>query len=310
MTRRRRRAQLVLLAVAAMVAGAFMVPTNAPALTGKAFNVPALGTVEVDQGPIPGNDPASATAEQPPDPPTCDVSPSCMHVPFTIEVPKQDPGDDFVVNLEFSWVDAGFEDIDFWVYDDGQTKKNEGSSGYTVVGSSASGNNPEKVRLFEPLFGRYHIVANNFAGASNGWHIKAQSSVGKFSKPFEALAPPAGGPATTSTTTTTVARAATGPTTTTTVTVAPGAGIPAGDLQGGALAPEQSSFDSDLAAGQRTASALRNLGKAKPPSPSALAVIGWMVVFPAAIAGAFVLVLRTRRRRGLHAARARAAASG
>jgi hypothetical protein len=117
MTLRRARVALVVTLFVAMVA---MFLPSAGAVTGDEVTVPARQTVEVDEPAIPGNDPASATAEEPPDPSTCPALPACMLVPLHIEVPERNPADDFVVYLDFTWDQpTGQEDIDFWVYDDG-----------------------------------------------------------------------------------------------------------------------------------------------------------------------------------------------
>ncbi|MEA3055504.1 MAG: hypothetical protein QOD30_936 [Actinomycetota bacterium] len=299
-----RRARGALLVALLLAIGVALVPNYARALDGTAFTIKANTTTEVDEPPIPGNDPASSQGSAvvgSPTPDQCALSPSCMTVPVKIEVPPRNAGDDFVVYLAFTWEQpSGLEDIDFWIYDDGQTAKNKGTTGYTEIASSASGDMPEKVKLYEPLFGTYNIVANNFSGANTGWHIKAESTVGKFEKPFESLAPAPGGQGTnnpnnkpvTRTTPTTVAAA-----TTTTVTVPEGAIIPDDDFEGGKFDPN-SYVDNAIAAGQdaQTASASR-----KPPSaasPSPISVIAWMILLPVAIiAGGFAFVRARRRAR-------------
>jgi hypothetical protein len=222
-----------------------------------------------------------------------------MTVPFSIEVPDKKPGDDFVVYLTFSWEQpSGTEDLDFWIFDDGQTAEAEGTTGYKEIGSSASGDMPEKVKLYDPEFGRYNIVANNFSGVSTGWHIKAESTVGVFEKPFESLAPGPGGGSVNpgNKPTTTVPRSTTTLATTTTVTVHEGQDIPDDDFEGSAFAPEKSSFDAQVAAGTEAQGARRAFGK--PSSPSTLTVVTWMVLLPAVLAGGGVLLLRARRSRG------------
>lgn len=303
MTARRRSAWVMVVATLVLLAGASLLPTDARAVTGDEFTIPALKTIEVDEPIIPGNDPASsqgAAVVGSPTPDQCALSPACMTVPFNVEVPKKKAGDDFVVYLTFSWEQpTGAEDIDFWIFDDGQTAKAEGSSGYTEIGSSASGDMPEKVKLYDPEFGRYNIVANNFSGANTGWHIKAESTVGVFEKPFESLAPGPGGGSVNpgnKPTTTTVPRPATTIATASTVTVPEGQVIPDDDFEGGAFAPEQGNFDEQLAAGQQAESALRSLGKGKASSPSALTVVAWLLVLPAVLAGAGVVGVRLRRR--------------
>jgi hypothetical protein len=297
-----RRARSALLVAVLLALGIAFVPNDAHALDGTAFTVAANKTTEVDEPPIPGNDPASSQGADvvgSPTPDQCSLSPSCMTVPFKVEVPPRNPGDDFVVYLSFTWDQpTGVEDIDFWIYDDGQTDKESGGDGttYTEIGSSASGDMPEKVKLYEPLFGSYNIVANNFSGPNTGWHIKAESTVGKFEKPFESLAPTANGGSTNphnkpiTTTTTPPSTIAT----TTTVTVPEGSIIPDDDFEGGKF-DNNSYVDQAIAAGQEArASASRKPPSAK--SPSAIAVVGWMLVLPAAMFGGGFLALRARRR--------------
>ena len=299
----RRRARGALLAVLLLALGVAFVPTDAHALTGETFTVKANTTTQKDEPAIPGNDPASSTGSSlvgSPTPDQCALSPSCMTVPFKVEVPQRNPGDDFVVYLEFSWEQpSGVEDIDFWIYDNGQTDKESGGDGstYTELGSSASGDMPEKVKLFEPLFGTYNIVANNFSGANTGWHIKATSTVGKFEKPFESLAPTPGSGSTNpnnkpvrATPTTTSPSFGT----TTTVTVPEGAIIPDDDFEGGKFDPN-GAVDDAIAAG-RDADAATSRRPPAAQSPSAIAVIGWMLLLPAAMIGGGFLAIRARKR--------------
>ncbi|MEA3019104.1 MAG: hypothetical protein QOI47_628 [Actinomycetota bacterium] len=292
-----RRAARSLLVAACFAVGAIgLVPTTARALDGTAFTARGNTTTEADEPAIPGSDPASATASQPPDPPTCSLSPSCMSVPLTIEVPPKNPGDDFVVTLSFSWAQpSGTEDIDFWIYDDGQTAKAKGSTGYTVVGQSASAKMPEVVRLYDPEFGKYHIVANVFTGPNTGWHIKAVSQVGVFEKPFEALAPPPGGGSSgpEATTTTMPSTTPSASPTETTVTLPEGQVIPDKDF-GAAFAPNNA-FQDQLGSQRQAASALRNLGTAKASSPGAVSVLAWMLLLPAALVALGLLAFRARK---------------
>jgi hypothetical protein len=306
MTSRRAAAALVASAVVAITA-LVLVPGDARALTGSRLTIPAKQTVEVDEPAIPSNDPATTTAGAPPDPETCASVPSCAVIPLTIEVPQRNVGDDFVVYVDVSWSSQTVSDnnvqpvqsndMDVWIYDDGQTEKAKDSSGYTEIGSSASSDNPEEVKLFEPLLGQYNLVVNNFSGANTGFHIKAVSTVGVFEKPFESLSPGPNSGSVNPHNKPMVTTTAPPPTmaTTTTVTIASGADIPDDDFQGSAFAPERSSFDADLAAGQRAASALRTVGS-KASSPSAMTVIGWMLLFPLALAGAVIAGLRARKR--------------
>jgi len=319
MTRRRGAAAIVLgtIATASLLVGG----GDARALEGEEFTVFANTTTEVDQGAIPASDPASSQGSivtGAPTPDRCATMPSCMVVPVNIEIPEDiEPGDDFVVAMEFSWVDStgeGLDDLDFWVFDDGQTAEREGTAaGYTEVGSSAGADNPEKVGLYEPTLGRYNIVANNFSGVITSWHIKAVSSVGEFETPFESLAPAPGGagtvnpnnkPTTTTTTarptTSTTAAAAQGPTTTA-VSIPEGVVLPDDDFDGGGFDPDAGFTDAEVA-GQPISSLL-----ARPPAaPSAMTVILWMGLLPLVLVAAiWFFVVRRRSGRG----RRRAAAT-
>ncbi|MEN3272569.1 MAG: hypothetical protein V7636_1330 [Actinomycetota bacterium] len=307
MTARRARGALLVALLVAL--GIAFIPSDAHAITGDAITIKANTTTEADEPPVPGNDPVTTTASEPPDPETCASLPSCMVVALNVEIPQRNPGDDFVVYVSVSWQSETISDnnvqpvqqndMDIWIYDDQQMEKAQDSSGYTVIGSSASSDNPEKVKMFEPLLGKYNLVVNNFSGGNTGWHVKAESKVGKFEKPFESLAPTPGSGSTnpnnkpvTTTTPTTIGAA-----TTTTVTVPEGSIIPDDDFEGGKFDPN-SAVDDAIAAGQE---AQQVSASRKPPSaasPSAIAVIGWMVLLPAAIiAGGFGFVRARRRSR-------------
>lgn len=95
--------------------------------------------------------------------------------------------DDWTLLVEVSWDDpSGSNDIDIFLYDDGQKK---GGAGYTLVGSGGSADNPEKAKTLHPD-GRYNLVVLNFAGGNTGYTVKATINVSPYSSPYEVLAPP------------------------------------------------------------------------------------------------------------------------
>lgn len=298
-TTRRAAAHLLVLVGAVCAVVALSSSTQVAALTGNEFTVEALTTTEVDQPGIPGNDPASSQGSSfvgAPTPANCELSPSCMVVPFTIEVPEYEAGDDFFVSFEFSWdAPSGLEDLDFWIFDDGQMAAEEGRDAYTELGSAASADIPETMSLYEPILGRYNIVANNFSGANTSWHIKAVSTVGEFERPIESLAPPKSTTTTTRPTTTTTAGASAQ--TTTTVTVPEGVIIPDDDFDGGAFAPEQNDFQAQLEDQLAAVEDIQELGATSDESPSAFTVLAWMILLPAALAAGVYFAVRARRSR-------------
>ena len=300
MTMSRTTARALLAITAVLLAAGALVGGSASALEGEGFTLPARGTFEGDYGPIPAPDPATPTANGSVTPEDCALMPSCMVVPVDIEVPQDlAPADDFyaIITMAFD-APSGAEDLDTFLYDDGQKAEEEGgTAGPTEIASSASGDNPEVIKAYDPEYGRYNLVLVNFTGAGLMVHVKAESVVSAFDKPFESLAPgPNGGTVNRNNKpTTTTTRPAPAAATTTTATVPAGVVIPDDDFEGGAFAPEESEFDlgaaSDLSAGGELPS-LNPDGD----SPSALAVLGWMLLLPAVLIGVgFVVLKRTRR---------------
>jgi hypothetical protein len=293
----------IIVAITAVVLGAsLLVGSSASALEGEGFTLPARGTFEGDYGPIPAPDPATTTANGGVSPADCALLPSCMLVPIDIVVPDDlAPADDFYasITMEFDQP-TGQEDLDTFLYDNGQKEEEEGEAEPepTQIASSASGDNPEVIKAYDPRYGRYNLVLANFAGAGMMVHVKAESVVSAFDKPFESLAPgPNGGTINRNNKpTTTTTRPAPTAATTTTVTVPAGVVIPDDDFEGGAFAPDESEFD--LGAATDFAQAGGELPALNPDgdSPSALAVLGWMLLLPLAlVAIGFVVLKRTRR---------------
>lgn len=287
-----RRAARALLAVSVTaVATVTVVPAHATEQ--KSIRLPGKSVVEHDYPSIFAPEPATGTIGGVVGPDECRDLPSCALVPIDVDVPETKPGDDFYITLEMSWADPEC-DLDTFLFDDKQTEDGEA---YTQVASSASGDNPELIKAFEPKLGRYNLVVQNFACASTGWHLKAESLVGEFDKPIEQLAPSGGtnNPGNRPTTTTIPgATTTTMPTATaTTVTVPEGALIPDGDFQGEAFAPDDS-FQEQLASSQEAVSALRR-PKPNPTSPSAVSVVLAMVGFPAILVALVFLAVRLRK---------------
>lgn len=300
MTAARRPAALVaaiaLLAIAGLTA---LAPRPAGALEGNPMVVPARSTVEVEQPPIPGQDPASATGSSfvaPPDPSTCPALPQCMNVKIDIEIPVMDAADDFFVLFEMTWdAPSGLEDIDFWLYDDQQIQEEKGSTGYTEVGSSASADNPEKINVYGPTRGTYNLVAINFSGAHTAWKIKAVSTVGEFESPFESLAPAPGmgtrNPDNKVTTSTTRPPTTSTAPTSTTVSIPEGVVLPDNDFDAFGEQEDQ------LAALEDAREAAAQLQPRELEAPSALALLLYMVVAPAALASLIAVAIKVTKQR-------------
>ena len=305
MTRRRATAILlsaILAATTAVLAG------DVGALEQESVTLPPESVVERDYPPIPAQDPAFVTVDHTViDPPTCAAMPSCHLVPIDVQAPDVAEGDDFSMSLTISWASEQVSDnnvqplqsndLDVFLYDDGQTAEAEGSSGYTEIGSSASGDNPERVQVYEPLLGRYNLVVINFVGGNTGWTLTAESILGRFVTPFEVLAPAPGSgtrnPANKPTTTTTRPTTTTTAPTTTTVSIPEGVVLPDDDFDGGAFDPESAFADPQVALAELES--LRNL-RDEASSPSALSLLLWLVAFPVALAGGVLLLVRGRRR--------------
>ena len=315
----RARAVAVVLAATAAVLGGLA--TGAAGLEQEGFTLPARETVVKEYPSIPAPEPATVTVGGVVGPDECAALPSCALVKVEVEIPDIDPGDDFSMELAISWPSERISDnnvqpveqndLDTYLFDNGQMAEEEGSSGYTEIGSSASSDNPEVIRVFEPLLGTYNLVVQNFNGANQGWTVTAKSIVGDFESPFEALAPPPGGgtfnpnnkPTTTTTTrpttTTTVA-------TSTTVSIPEGVVLPDDDFESGEFDPQSAALDAAGEARDQLLAAQARSGDSEPPST--LMVVLWMVVVPLALAAGSVLLI-ARRRGGLRIRRADAGAS-
>ena len=297
----RTTARLIALITVAVIAAATFVTGPASALEGEGFTLPARGTFEGQYGPIPAPDPATPTANGGVTPSDCALLPSCVVVPIDIEVPDDlAPADDFyaIITMAFD-ANTGAEDLDTFLYDDGQKAEEEGGTqGPTQIASSASSDNPEVIKAYDPRYGRYNLVMVNFTGAALMVNLTAESVVSAFDKPFESLAPgPNGGTVNRNNKpTTTTTRPAPVASTTTTATVPEGVVIPDDDFEGGAFAPEESEFDVGKFDELAAAAESFDPSSADGESPSALAVVGWMVLLPAALVGiGFVVLKRTRR---------------
>ena len=301
MTMTRTTARIVVTITAVVLGASLLVGGTASALEEEPFTLPARGTYEGDYGPIPAPEPATITVLGGATPDDCRPLASCMVIPVDIEVPQDlAPADDFYAIIAVAFdASSGAEDLDVWLWDDGQKAEEEGGpQGPTEIASSASADNPEVVKAFDPRYGRSNLVVQNFTGVAVTFHIKAESIVSAFDKPFESLAPgPNGGTVNRNNKpTTTTTQPAPAAATTTTVTVPAGVVIPDDDFEGGAFAPEENEFD--LGAATDFAQAGGELPSLNPDgeSPSALSVLAWMVLLPAAlVAAAFLVLKRTRR---------------
>lgn len=80
-------------------------------------------------------------------------------------------------------------DVDIFTFDDGQINRAGGRTGFTDTGDSASGDEPEVAKMFQPGLGDYNLVVNNFAGVNQGYHVNVHLELFKGVRPFELLGP-------------------------------------------------------------------------------------------------------------------------
>ena len=126
-------------------------------------------------------------------PDECAVLPYCTVVPIEITPLDRGENEDWVVQLDISWDAQNIQtpenlagsqnssDLDIYLYHygplfdaDGNPEMNEDGSqaeGYIETGRSASGNNPEILKLYRPSEKNYWMVAVNFVGATAGFDI-------------------------------------------------------------------------------------------------------------------------------------------
>lgn len=291
----------VLVLLAALIAAAVSVVPAVRALENEPISLPPRSTVEGDYGPIPAPDPASVTLGGVVGPAECAALPSCDLLPIDIEAPTDArSGDDFYVVIEVAFdAPSGAEDLDVFLFDDGQTHTNDGGEGtvYTEKGSSASADNPERIQIYEPLLGRYNLVVQNFTGTAVTWHLRAESIVGVFTPPIEMLAPPPGGgttnPKNKPTTTTTRPPTTTAAPLTTTVSIPEGVVLPDDDFESGDFDPD-TALD-QLAADEDALTALAAGRGGDADSPSAASLVLWLVLFPLVLLVAGAAFVASRR---------------
>jgi hypothetical protein len=223
-----RRALLFLIFLFAGVAfSAFLALTANPAsaMQRNRVSVPATGAANVDEPALVGNyvsqasdtnaTPATCGAPAPPAAGTpaagtngnVDNAPSagkpttfCDNVPITVKPPAGlSVFDSWFLYMEVSWDRSQpggcptdpvvgttpCDDVDVFTYDDRQLDPTT----YNDTGDSASADDPEVAKIFQPNLGNYNLVVVNFAGVNRGYHVKAYIKVFKGQTPFELLAP-------------------------------------------------------------------------------------------------------------------------
>lgn len=148
---------------------------------------PGNPVVEKDYPPLGANEPSGAFTN-----PKCADKPGhfCDVIPMTFIGPAGG-GNDFVVSVELSWkatpVPQGIEqsnDLDMYLFEDPVDPKNTGA-----VAKSGSSNIPERAGIAQPKLRKYQIVVYNFAGVSEGFHVKLTYYPGGAYRPDESLDP-------------------------------------------------------------------------------------------------------------------------
>jgi hypothetical protein len=261
----------------------------------------------LDAGPLVGAFPTSGEAN--PEPSDCTVKqPYCDNIPFDVTPPPGvSPGDDWYVVVSSSWEPTGsdpsgnaqVDDIDTFTYDDGQLAGGTTKT-YTDTGDSASGANPEVIKLYKPQLGRYNLVLANFSGANEAYHVRMHMVISKFDQPFELLAPPPPAPRTSHGTTTPTALPNQDTSSSPTLATPPSPTAP-GDV---AVIPDQqlsskpkSTFNDELAAPPSVGLGNALASSDRPPGPvSGLALILAFLVAPGILVAGLMAVVRRQRR--------------
>lgn len=179
--------------VAAALAGLLMIvpATLVRADTEEPLVVSQHETVTNEYGPIPGNFPLTFAVNWFPS--GCDTgsagSTACDRVPVEIPVPEVKDADDYYVEITLNWDDDS--DLDMYLWDNRQIEEREGEEDprFTRLGSSASADKPETLRIFEPDLVDYNLTILNWAGANLGYTLTAEMKIFEFTPPFESLAP-------------------------------------------------------------------------------------------------------------------------
>lgn len=110
----------------------------------------------------------------------------CDTIPIEIIEPPglNDDRDIFFTIIELHWDDSAGNNLDLYVYDNGQSTGTQ-----EEVGVSKSSKNPEVARVPNADLGEYNIVVENSSGANTGYTIKARVTTDPFTNPNESLAP-------------------------------------------------------------------------------------------------------------------------
>lgn len=184
------RIVLAILSVAA-VSLVSIEPTRAA--TRQTIVVDGLDPLTFEFGPIPGSYPLTAAAvwwpsecaDRGPGSLVCDTIPVELVAPTTIG-----STDEWYVVFTLTWDHhGGVNNLDMYLWDNGQIKDKQGRRGPTRLDTSAGEGHPEHVKLYAPSLDRYNITVLNWSGPNLGYRITAQMFVSRFDRPFEAIAP-------------------------------------------------------------------------------------------------------------------------
>ncbi|HEV7887767.1 MAG TPA: hypothetical protein VGO92_09420 [Acidimicrobiales bacterium] len=246
-----------------------------------------------------------------PNPTQCLAANFCDVIPLDVQVPTDiAPGDDFVLKVIVSWEDVT-DDLDMYLFDDGQTQQEKDQNGggdpasgtpsagpsYTQKASATNGEGQMDLTLAEPRLGKYNLVVNHYLGNNTGYHVDARIIVAGFKRPFESLEPPP--PSVTEDNTAP-------PVDTSGQPVSGDPTAPAGVFGAPArLDDVHPLVDSDLdnlfkakgAVSATNVSGVLPTATAKPPvPPSGIALLFWLAVVPGSLLGGLAFWLVKRRR--------------
>ena len=186
------RRLLGLVGVLAVLVAAGSAPTPVGALEQQpGIRVEENQTVEREFGPIAGQDPLPAEQLSTPD--SCRTAAYCDVIPLEVVLPADlVDSDEFFVAVELRWETPNLpstpasgtqavNDLDLYVWDD--------PAGESEIAHSEEATEPEALRLYRPVKGRYQIVVHNFRGANTGYRLKVSYVTEILEKPFESLEP-------------------------------------------------------------------------------------------------------------------------
>lgn len=179
----------LLFAVVATAAFSAAPISAAGAFTQETIVVEGLEPLVFEFGPIPGNQPAVNWF-----PNGCEDggggSTQCDTIPVKVVAPANiGPADDWYVVFTLTWDNHDINDLDMYLWDNQQIKKEQGGSGYSRLDQSATADHPESVKLYAPTRDLYNITVKNWLGPNTGYTITAQMFISPFERPFEVLAP-------------------------------------------------------------------------------------------------------------------------